>query len=140
MSGSPISASATSRRRRWPPDSSAGERAGLVGQPDQGDGVVDLAGRAVVAGIELQALPHGQAGLGLGFLQDDPDPVPPGAAGVAGSTPRTLTSPSVRWPEAFEDLDGRGLAGAVGAEEGEDLAAVHFQVDAADRLDGGRSA
>ena len=53
----------------------------------------------------------------------------------AGSTPRTRTSPSSasRWP--FENLDGGRLTGAVGTEEAEDLAAVHGQVDALERLD-----
>ena len=37
--------------------------------------------------------------------------------------------------EALEHLDGRGLPGAVGAEEGEDPAARHLEVDAADGLD-----
>ena len=35
----------------------------------------------------------------------------------------------------LEDLDGRGLAGAVRAEQGEDLAAGDLEVDAADRGD-----
>ena len=52
-----------------------------------------------------------------------------------GSTPSTLTSPSVRVAEALEDLDGRRLAGAVRPEEGEDLAALDLEVDAGDRLD-----
>jgi hypothetical protein len=36
---------------------------------------------------------------------------------------------------ALEDLDGGRLARSVGAEEGEDLAPVDLEVDAADRLD-----
>jgi hypothetical protein len=36
--------------------------------------------------------------------------------------------------EALEDLDGGGLARAVGAEEAEDLAAAHVEVDAAQHL------
>src|SRR5258707_7243981 len=37
-------------------------------------------------------------------------------------------------PEAFEDLHRGGLAGAVRAEEREDLPAPHIQIDASDRL------
>ncbi len=66
-----------------------GERVRLLGQADQGDGVVDVARRPVVAGIQLQALAHGQAGLGLGLLQHDADPVPPRPRRLAGSTPST---------------------------------------------------
>jgi hypothetical protein len=33
-------------------------------------------------------------------------------------------------PEAFEDLYSGGLAGAVGAEEGEDLPVPHVEIDA----------
>ncbi len=35
--------------------------------------------------------------------------------------------------EAFEDLDGRGLSGAVGSEKAETLASVHLEVEAGDR-------
>ena len=42
---------------------------------------------------------------------------------AAGSAPSTSTSPAARVAEALEHLDGGGLAGAVGAEQGEDLAA-----------------
>ncbi len=38
-------------------------------------------------------------------------------------------------PEAFEDLDGRRLPGAVRPEEGEDLAALDLEVDARDRFE-----
>jgi hypothetical protein len=37
-------------------------------------------------------------------------------------------------PEAFEDLNRRGLTRAVRAEEGEDLAPSHLEIDARDRL------
>ena len=113
-----------------------GEGVGLVGQADQGDGVVDVARRPVVAGVELQALAHRQPGSGSDSCRTTPTRSRQAPPALAGSTPRHVTSPSVRVPEAFEDLDGGGLAGAVGAEEGEDLAAVHLEVDAADRFVG----
>ena len=90
MSGSPISARATSSRRRWPPDSCAASVSATSLRPTERDGVVDVARRLVVAGVELQALADRQAGLGLGLLQHDADPVPPGGAGAGcGSTPST---------------------------------------------------
>ena len=53
----------------------------------------------------------------------------------AGSCPRTETMPPVRVAVALEDLDGRRLARAVGAEEAEHLAAGDVEVDPADRVD-----
>src|SRR5262249_52927272 len=38
--------------------------------------------------------------------------------------------------QSLENLDGRGLAGAVGAEQAEALALADLKVDAADRIDG----
>src|SRR6185437_7438946 len=111
------------------------ERLGLLLQADERDRLVDVARLAVVAGVELQALAHGEARLGVRLLQDGADAVPP--RGVAGrgvdaehahlaGRPRT---------EALEDLDGRGLARAVGPEEGEDLAALDLEVDPRDGVD-----
>ena len=53
---------------------------------------------------------------------------------MPGLTPSTSTCAAAGLAEALEDLDRRRLAGAVGAEEGEDLAAADLEVDAADRL------
>src|SRR5260370_34643238 len=54
---------------------------------------------------------------------------------VAGSCPRTQTCPSLRaLPEAFEDLNRRGLTRAVRAEEGEDLSPSHLEINARDRI------
>src|SRR5262249_4403721 len=44
--------------------------------------------------------------------------------------------PGGRLHDAAEDLEGRGLAGAVRADQTEDLARTHVEIDAADRLDG----
>ena len=53
----------------------------------------------------------------------------------AGSSPITDTVPDDRRPQALEDLDQRGLAGAVGSEQADDLAAGQDgQVDAAQRV------
>ena len=64
-SGSPIRA----RANVEPPPLAAGQRRAqrvrLAGQADQRDGLVDVPRLAVVAGVQLQALAHGQAGLGL---------------------------------------------------------------------------
>ena len=41
-----------------------------------------------------------------------------------------------RLQQSFEDLDGGGLAGAVGAEQAEALAGLDGQIESANRLDG----
>ena len=53
--------------------------------------------------------------------------------GLPGSTPSTHASPALR-AVALEDLDRRRLAGAVRAEEPEDLAGRDLEVDAAHGL------
>ena len=53
-----------------------------------------------------------------------------------GWRPSTSTEPVVGLREAEDHVDGGGLAGAVGAEEGDDLALLEGEVDAADGVDG----
>ena len=54
----------------------------------------------------------------------------------AGSWPSTSTLAGVGAAVALEDLDERRLAGAVGTEQGEQLAAADREVDAVERLHG----
>src|SRR5215472_2322691 len=110
------------------------DRVRLAGETDQGDGLVDIPRRAVEPGIHGQALPHGQAGLGLRLLQDHAHPVPPGAARRGWVVPQETNLSRDALAEAFEDLHRRGLARAVRAEEGEDLSPPHLQIDARDSL------
>ena len=51
-------------------------------EPDQLDHLVDRPRRAVVAGVERERLAHGQVGVEPAALQDDADPLAPGAAGA----------------------------------------------------------
>ena len=64
----------------------AGETAGagvrLAAEADQLDRLLDRPRRAVVAGVEPERLAHGQVGIESAALQDDPDPLAPGAPGV----------------------------------------------------------
>src|SRR5580658_9383535 len=131
-SGSPINASATSSRRRWPPERAVARWSAWPVSSTSAS--VSSARRGIVARVQLEALAHAEAGLGLRFLQDDPDPGPP----TRRRAPRILTEhldfATTRPAEALEDLDRGRLAGAVGAQEREDLAAVDVEVDPADRL------
>src|SRR5580704_5778332 len=110
------------------------ERARLLGQADQGDGLVDIPRRAIEPGVQGQALPDGQAGLGLGLLQDHAHPVPPGAPRGSRVVPKDRNLSPGALLESFEDLHRRGLARAVRAEESEDLSPSHLEIDARDRL------
>src|SRR6266498_2777660 len=89
-----------------PPPLAAGQprpdRVGLVGEADQADGLLDVS-RSAVVGVEPHALLHRQAGLGRDGAQD----AHPAAGGPT---------------EACQDLGRGGLPGAVGPQEGGDLA------------------
>ena len=49
--------------------------------------------------------------------------------------PQHGDAPAGARPQAFEDLDGGGLAGAVGSEQSEDFARADFEIDAFDGLE-----
>ena len=71
-----------------------------------------------------------------GFLKRHADPLANGdRVGTPADRPRTSTSPEVGLIQALEDLDGRRLAGAVGAEQPEALAGLDLEVDAVDGMD-----
>jgi hypothetical protein len=110
------------------------ERACLLGETDQGDGLVDIPRRAIEPGVQGQTLPDGQAGLGLRILQDHAHPVPPRTARRGRVVPQDRNLSLAALPEPFEDLNRRGLPCAVRAEEGEDLSPSHLEIDARDRL------
>jgi hypothetical protein len=126
---------ATSRRRRIPPER---ERAGigLVGEAHRVEDLGRAAlgpGHAVEAGLELQRLAGREEGVEVQLLRDDAD----GAAGAA----RVAVDVDAEDPcrarglhhEAGQDVDEGGLARAVGAQEAEDGAAGHLEVDAVQR-------
>ena len=126
--------SARSSRRRWPPDSDSARASLPVAEADEID---DLAGgtRARVGGaVELDRLADGEVGVDGALLEDDADPLAEGALAQAGVEAEHPDIASVGAAVALEDLDERGLAGAVGAEQGEHLAAAHGEVDAVERL------
>ena len=134
-SGSPTSARPTSRRRRWPPDRRPTRSSAFSSRPTSS--IVSATGRGlrVVRRPQRERLAHGQLGLRLALLQDDPDPRAPGAVAVLGIDAEHAHVAAVALAKALEDLDRRRLARPVGAEEGEDLAALHAQRQAAHGLD-----
>src|SRR5690606_31344296 len=131
-------------RRLGPPDDAerdvepaalaAGElaraRAGLLAQPDGVDHLVGVARSRV----ERREVPHelGDRELGLvaRVLQHDAEARAPGPSCGLRVLAEHAVLARVAVAEPLEDLDGRRLAGAVRAEDREDLAALDPQVDA----------
>ena len=89
----------------------------------------------VVAGEDPVHLAHGQHRPELGLLQDDADALAERPLGAAGVEAEHGHLAAVALAVALEDLDGRRLAGAVRAEQAEDLAGSDLEVDPAHRLD-----
>ena len=109
--------------------------AGLLLQAHDAEDLAGGPGVRVVAAVEVDGLLHREERFDARLLEHDADalqqrPLPAGRivaqdpdfAGVGGAV-------------ALEDLDGGRLAGAVGAEEGEDLTPCHFEIDAPHGLD-----
>jgi hypothetical protein len=69
------------------------------------------------------------------LLEHDADPRPQRGAAPFGVLAQDLHLTAVAVTEPFEDLDRRGLARPVGAEDREHLALVHLEVDPSHRLD-----
>ena len=78
-------------------------------------------------------LGHGQRLVEGGGLEDDADALPPRAARLGGILAENGHGAAVTLPVALEDLDGRGLARAVRAQEPEDLAGSDLEADPAER-------
>ena len=135
ISGSPTSASPRSRRRRCPPERRAHERVALLLEADELDDVADRPRLRVVAGEQREILGDGEAVVEGRGLEDDADPLAP----VETRGGRVLAEhghrPAVALAVALEDLDGRRLAGAVRAEQPEDLALRDLEADSAQRLE-----
>ena len=73
------------------------------------------------------------AGVEPGLLQHDPDPGAEVALAAGGIVAENRDGAGVGAAVALEDLDQGRLAGAVGSEQGEHLAAGDGQVDAVER-------
>ena len=80
-----------------------------------------------------ERLQHPQLVGELGLLELDADALAQGLRrSLSQVGPQHLHRPGVGGVQALEDLDGRGLAGAVGAEQTEALAGAHLEVDPID--------
>ena len=82
---------------------------------------------------QAQGLPHRQPLVELRLLQVDAQPLAQRVVVFAPPRPQHLDRPRVRRLQTLEDLDGRRLAGPVGSQQAEALAAEHREVQMVDR-------
>ena len=92
------------------------------------------------AGVEGREEFHGLADLDLllevGGLQADADAILEFAGLDFGVAAQHADAAAGAGAQALQNFDGGGFAGAVGAEQAEDFAGAHFEIDA---LDGRKS-
>src|SRR5690606_5196390 len=101
------------------------------------DTVAPLArAEAVDAGGEEQVLGDGQVFVEQEVLRQVADALAVDAAEVTGARVEDLNVAVGRLVEAEEQADGGGLAGAAGADDADDLAALDLQIDGVQRLNG----
>jgi hypothetical protein len=115
---------------------------GVLRQPDRTDELVDGVGalpvgrgvRLVEAAQVMQQVADPPAPVVAPGLQDDAEPRTPLLAtpGRVGSEHADLTGRA--HPEPLQDLDDRGLAGAVGAEQGDHLAGASGEVHTGEHI------
>lgn len=127
-----------------PPAHAAGERhhrlVGAVGEvhhvehlahPARDRGGLD----AVQLGVQAQVLRGGEVAVERRVLEDETDVAAHGVAPRGHVEAADVGGAGGRGDQRAEHVDGRALAGAVGAEEAEDLAAVDRERHAPDGLD-----
>jgi hypothetical protein len=112
----------------------AQEGVGLLLQAGDRDDLVDVAWVRVHRREVRQRLARRDVAIHPGRLQDDPDPRAQRARALLGVVSEDGHDAAGAVAVALEDLHGRRLAGSVGAEQAEDLARRHFEVQAADGL------
>ena len=108
---------------------------GLALERDPRDHVVGFHARFVEAAKQRDHLADRFLVGEAGFLERDADPLADLDFVGTPARPRISTSPDVGRIEALQDLDGRRLARAVGAEQAEALALPDLQIDPVDRVD-----
>ena len=122
---------ARSSRRRWPPESRPTRASALCWRPDELDDSSTGARRREKLGVHRSTLAHAQEGLRPACCSTRPDAVAPARVAVPRIGPSRPDVAGTARAVALEDLDGRRLAGAVGAEQPEDLTGPDLEVDPA---------
>ena len=109
-------------------------RVSLLLEADELDHLVDVARPVVVTGEHAVRLGDGDRRPELRLLQHHADPLSEGRAGSSRIEAEDVDLAPVAGPVPLQDLDRGRLAGAVRAEETEDLALCDLEADPADRL------
>ena len=110
----------------------AGALVGLLLEADELDHLVDGVGVGKVGGEETQRLVDGQCSKRPALLQDDAEFGAPGGSGGGGVFTEHGDVAAIAGAVALKDLGRRRLASAILAEECEDLALLHLEVEAID--------
>ena len=137
-SGRPTIPIATSRRRRWPPESvtifwsASSARPTISSRSSTGDGPLHLGRRigGVVAAELAEQAARRPARMVAPRLQHHAGPRPPVLARPRRVLAEHADLARGAHPEALEDLDRGRLPGAVGAEQADHLAAPHLELHA----------
>ena len=123
-----MSASAMNRRCCWPPGEGHEPRVALLGKPELFEQAIAVADRPLVERRpQVNGLPHLDAFLQVRLLQLHADALLQLVDVANGSRPSTEITPrsGLRMPSTHSMR--RGLAGAVGADQAEDLAVVDVE-------------
>jgi hypothetical protein len=125
-------------RQVEPPPLAAGEllgaRVGLLVEADEGDRLGRVARPRVGLGEVLDRLAHRRARVEAAALQHDPDALLEAAVAALGVLAEHAHLAGRAAPVALQDLDGGRLAGPIGPEQAEHLAALDAEGDAAHGL------
>ena len=105
---------------------------GLAAEVDMIEGVLNRHRVLEEARSAGHRLADGEVAEVRGALGDDADARAPLAQGALRVLAEHADRPAVGAPQALEDLDGGGLARAVGAEQGEDGSGAHGQIKPAE--------
>ena len=96
--------------------------------------LVDRPGVGIEVVMQPQHLGHRQHAVGARLLEHDADPLSELAVGVGRIHAQHLDPPLVGGAVPLEDLDGGGLARAVGSQDGDALPPADLKGDVAYRL------
>jgi hypothetical protein len=106
-------------------------RAALVPEAHQLDHVICRQRARIAARVEREHLAYRQLAVEAGRLQDDPDPLAQRAPAELGIEAEHRHAPAAAAPVTLEDLERRGLARPVGAQQREHLPVLDLEADTA---------
>ena len=126
--------SATSSRRRCPPESVLTLEPELEASPTSSSSSSGTSSLAVALGEHAHGFQHREHPEVAGLLQHDADPGAPTPPRGPRIFAQDAHLPGIAFPVAFENLDGRRLARPVGTEDREDLAVADVEIQIPHRV------